>query len=245
MPVKGAGGRGTMVLFDCREIMNVEVQGINESFVDLNGIHKRIVVDNSRRDIAHDSEVFCNTSRYFCCCRESVAERLLRAVLYLPDAVSFYVKEAYRPLSSQKRSFDYVYEKYKKLYGNLGKDELYKKACGYVAPAAVAPHPTGGAVDLVLINENGAELKMGTAYNDEPAAVNYKTYTGSSLLTGDERHNRNILTGSLEKAGFVNYPAEWWHWSYGDRYWAFIKGTSALYDQVDEREIAESLRGFA
>ena len=24
----------------------------------------------------------------------------------------------------------------------------------------------------------------------------------------------------MKKAGFVNYPPEWWHWSYGDRYWA-------------------------
>ena len=25
-------------------------------------------------------------------------------------------------------------------------------------------------------------------------------------------------------AGFVNYPTEWWHWSYGDRYWALQSG---------------------
>jgi len=28
----------------------------------------------------------------------------------------------------------------------------------------------------------------------------------------------------------VNYPTEWWHWSYGDRYWAFVTGAPhALY----------------
>jgi len=27
----------------------------------------------------------------------------------------------------------------------------------------------------------------------------------------------------LEKVGFVNYPKEFWHWSYGDIYWAKIK----------------------
>jgi hypothetical protein len=26
---------------------------------------------------------------------------------------------------------------------------------------------------------------------------------------------------SHEKRGRSNYPQEWWHWSYGDRYWAF------------------------
>jgi D-alanyl-D-alanine dipeptidase len=28
----------------------------------------------------------------------------------------------------------------------------------------------------------------------------------------------------MEGAGFVNYPTEWWHWSYGDRYWTFVVG---------------------
>jgi D-alanyl-D-alanine dipeptidase len=22
----------------------------------------------------------------------------------------------------------------------------------------------------------------------------------------------------------VNYPTEWWHWSFGDRYWAYATG---------------------
>ena len=30
----------------------------------------------------------------------------------------------------------------------------------------------------------------------------------------------------MTATGFVNYPSEWWHWSYGDRYWAFIAGPS-------------------
>jgi zinc D-Ala-D-Ala dipeptidase len=25
----------------------------------------------------------------------------------------------------------------------------------------------------------------------------------------------------------VNYPTEWWHWSYGDRYWAYQSGARA------------------
>jgi len=28
----------------------------------------------------------------------------------------------------------------------------------------------------------------------------------------------------MEGAGFVNYPTEWWHWSYGDRDWTFVVG---------------------
>jgi D-alanyl-D-alanine dipeptidase len=40
----------------------------------------------------------------------------------------------------------------------------------------------------------------------------------------EARHNREILCDALTRAGFVNYPTEWWHWSYGDRYWAFVTG---------------------
>ena len=31
------------------------------------------------------------------------------------------------------------------------------------------------------------------------------------------------MSRALSTAGFVNYPTEYWHWSYGDRYWAFAK----------------------
>lgn len=33
---------------------------------------------------------------------------------------------------------------------------------------------------------------------------------------------RQLLTSALAAAGLVNYPARWWHWSYGDRFWASV-----------------------
>ena len=37
----------------------------------------------------------------------------------------------------------------------------------------------------------------------------------------------------MGSAGFVNYPHEWSHFSYGDRYWAYGKGQStAIYGAV-------------
>jgi zinc D-Ala-D-Ala dipeptidase len=42
----------------------------------------------------------------------------------------------------------------------------------------------------------------------------------------------------MEESGFVCYPSEWWHWSYGDKYWAFLTNNeSALYSPVDEKDI--------
>jgi D-alanyl-D-alanine dipeptidase len=31
----------------------------------------------------------------------------------------------------------------------------------------------------------------------------------------------------LAAAGLVNYPGAWWHWSYGDRYWALLTGAGS------------------
>ncbi|MFD0746223.1 M15 family metallopeptidase [Phytohabitans flavus] len=38
------------------------------------------------------------------------------------------------------------------------------------------------------------------------------------------RHHRRILSAALTRAGFANYPTQWWHWSFGDRYWAHHTG---------------------
>jgi len=32
--------------------------------------------------------------------------------------------------------------------------------------------------------------------------------------------NRKVLLDVMKKNGFVNYPGEWWHYSFGDRMWA-------------------------
>ena len=38
----------------------------------------------------------------------------------------------------------------------------------------------------------------------------------------------------MTKLGFYQYPAEWWHFSFGDKEWAAAnKKDYALYDQID------------
>jgi D-alanyl-D-alanine dipeptidase len=45
---------------------------------------------------------------------------------------------------------------------------------------------------------------------------------------------RDLLSSVLNEAGLINYPTEWWHWSFGDRYWALRTGRpAALYGPVD------------
>ena len=49
------------------------------------------------------------------------------------------------------------------------------------------------------------------------------------------RGHRLLLAPGLAVAGLVNYPTEWWHWSFGDRYWAFVTShPTACYGPVPE-----------
>ncbi|WP_369824157.1 hypothetical protein [Anoxybacillus sp. UARK-01] len=46
-----------------------------------------------------------------------------------------------------------------------------------------------------------------------------------------------MLAHALQPVGFVNDFTEWWHWSYGDRYWAVMtQANQALYSAVSEQE---------
>ena len=56
----------------------------------------------------------------------------------------------------------------------------------------------------------------------------------ASPVAENIRKNRNILITALAKYELVNYPDEWWHFSYGDRLWAEVTGrTQAFFAPID------------
>jgi D-alanyl-D-alanine dipeptidase len=38
------------------------------------------------------------------------------------------------------------------------------------------------------------------------------------------------------KAGFTNLPTEWWHYDYGDKFWAYYNKTRTLYTGLFTKE---------
>ena len=70
---------------------------------------------------------------------------------------------------------------------------------------------------------------MGT----KPDDLNLKAYTYCREISRAAKHNRKILIRVMRRAGFVNYPREWWHWSYGDKCWAAVKKINSIYGIVD------------
>lgn len=87
---------------------------------------------------------------------------------------------------------------------------------------------------MTLIGHLGRELDMGTRVNASPEESDGACYTDAPGLSDRARTNRATLGRALTSAGLINYGTEWWHWSFGDRYWALqTKQSIARYGPVD------------
>jgi D-alanyl-D-alanine dipeptidase len=141
--------------------------------------------------------------------------------------LSLKVYDCYRPVRAV-RAFGAWAEapddgRTKYYYPRLDKSRLVPE---YIAPQS--QHSTGFAVDLTIVPGAAAgkaegddrdctapaagdgSLSMGTAFDCFDAKAN----TASPQATPAERNNRRLLLRILEGAGFKNYAAEWWHFSY-------------------------------
>jgi len=200
----------------------------NENLVSLRKLNC-VVIDETMSQVS-------SKSKYFCYVRESVYSMLNSASSLLPDNCQFLIKEGYRPASIQQDSFDRIFKRYKTNSPGLDDRVILKRVSEYVAPLGVAGHPTGGAIDITLI-VNGEEAFMGTRFNDEPSETNNRTYMSSLDIGKEEKENRKVLSEALSAVGFINYPAEWWHWSFGDKYWACITNNPVKYCTILDNEI--------
>jgi zinc D-Ala-D-Ala dipeptidase len=197
--------------------------------------HEPLVDLRTETGLSVDERV-ADTDGRFAHVREGVARRLRTAADAAPAGRRLVVIEGYRPVALQREYFDgYVKRLAAENPGWTGR-ELYAAASRFVSPPdADPPHSTGGAVDVTLIDADGAELDMGTAYDASPEESGGLCYTHAEGLTPAARENRGLLIRLMADAGFANYATEWWHWSYGDRYWAFSTArAAALYGSLPE-----------
>lgn len=156
--------------------------------------------------------------------REGVAMRLGYAASLLPSGIRLHVVEGYRHIQEQRRIIERYRAQLVDTYGALAPDELESLSSRYVAPLDVAPHVSGSAVDLTLADRDGRPLDLGSPFDANPEDSNGACYFAAPGISREARERREVLAGVLTTAGFVNYPTEWWHWSYGDRYWALSLG---------------------
>ncbi|MFJ9814901.1 M15 family metallopeptidase [Streptomyces sp. NPDC101151] len=159
--------------------------------------------------------------------RSGAIKRLLQAQRLLPAGIRFLVVEGYRPPDLQRRYFESYAATMREAHPGAAPAVIRELASAYISPPEVAPHVSGGAVDLTLCTEDGTELPLGTEVNATPEESEGACRTAALDISDEARTNRALMDRALAATGFVNYPTEWWHWSYGDRYWALLRHAPA------------------
>ena len=162
--------------------------------------------------------------------RVSVARQLVRARERLPQGLALRVVEGYRTAAAQRAIIESYTAQLREACPGVSPADLDHLTSRFVAPLAVAPHVAGAAVDVTLVDSTGCELDLGTPVDATPEQSDGACFFDAPQVTGQARAHRELLARVLGGAGLVNYPTEWWHWSYGDRYWALMTGApAALY----------------
>jgi D-alanyl-D-alanine dipeptidase len=172
-----------------------------------------------------------------CLLTRDAAEALRRAQWKLLwQGYSLKVYDCYRP----QRAVDHFVAWAEDLGDQRMKEEFYPRVDktrlfpdGYLAERS--GHSRGSTVDLTLVRlpvwptrayvpgepltpcfapreerfpDNSVD--MGTGYD----CFDPLSHTLDPRVTGEQRANRLLLKGALEEVGFVNYEAEWWHYSF-------------------------------
>ncbi|NUR88487.1 MAG: M15 family metallopeptidase [Nonomuraea sp.] len=207
---------GDIVLISDPRVAAIPVRESGEGLADVRG---RLRVDSRLADAAGA----------YAHLRSGLLARLEKAESLLPWGYHLLIVEGYRPIATQSRYFTEYRDELITANPEMSPDEAFVLASRYVSPVEVAPHTAGAAVDLTLCDPDGAEYDMGTQVNDNPEQSSGACYTAAANISASARRHRDLLAAALEPSGLVNYPTEWWHWSYGDRYWALTTGAPAAH----------------
>lgn len=172
--------------------------------------------------------------------RESVLERLLRVQSRLPQGLRLEIHDGWISLEQQQRYFDERFALVQQEQPQLSPEEAFTETTRLASPVInrdgsrnTPPHSTGGAVDLALVDTDGQRLDFGMQIQDWATADPAVSETRSKKIPAMVQATRAVLYQGMIAAGFVNYYTEWWHYSYGDKYWAFQSGQpQAIYGSV-------------
>ena len=167
----------------------------NTQLSDIQSVNKNIVLD-MRYATANN---FIGRQVYpvaKCLLKPTVAQRLSAVQQDLAQlGLGLKVYDCYRPLSIQKVMWELV------------RDKRYA-----ANPATGSKHNRGAAVDLTLIDSDGKELEMPSAFDDFTEKA-HRNYTGSSV---EASKNSLVLETVMKKRGFKSIPTEWWHFESPD-----------------------------
>ncbi len=201
------------------EIKSIPLTLAEEPFVDV------ATEKNPRIQMLEAAERSPNASKM----RQSLYERLEQTVRYLdelapsfgyrPGQVSIRVYEGLRDIQTQETLFNNKLAMIRKEHPELSLEDAEKETAKWISPYKdnIPVHSTGAAVDIRLWDEDSKQcLDMGLF-----GAIwgpNELAPTFSPGITDTQKKNRYYLLLAAAKADLTNYPYEYWHYSYGDKY---------------------------
>lgn len=182
-------------------------------------------------------------------CRKTVCEMVKKAESLLPEGYRFVIFDAYRPIAVQQALWDYFRAvKASELPGATPEeiDHATQFCVSFPSYNILLPslHNTGGAVDLTIAGPDGQELDMGCGF-DEFTPVAWTAYYENGQegegKNDQTRDNRRMLYNVMTAAGFTNFPAEWWHFDYGDEKWGLYTNNVPVYGGILDAGVRNSV----
>lgn len=210
--------------------------------IDIVECHEALIDIRNYKDILYGPPPECElTASCYTKMRQSVFEKLCKAQQDLPRGFRFRLYEGFRSIEVQGMLFEQEYQRVRERFKEMSAQECFHETTRLVSPVTnfdgtknIPPHNTGAAIDIEIINDANELLDMGMAAKDWLEVNPDLCMTDCASLAAHAKENRKLLLDIMQAHGFVNYPTEWWHFSYGDRYWAYHKkAESAIYDSAD------------
>lgn len=174
--------------------------------------------------------------------RESVLAALMKAQDFLQTSYPGWklgIFDAYRPVPVQQFMVDYSFHELLEIENlkaenltPIEQQKIMQRVYEFWAPptldlATPPPHSTGAAVDLMLVDEKGESVNMGSPIDEISPRSFPDHFSGSSQAQEIQYHrHRCILRDAMLRAGFLQHPSEWWHFCLGDQIWAWLSGES-------------------
>lgn len=166
----------------------------------------------------------------------AIAEKMnsLGWVLHVEDA--FRNRQMQRGLGLAENTFGIILDRVRwELDGQQPDAELMFRRCTALIATCpkIGTHMSGSAIDIsVFSRSDGKEISRGKPYLE----MSELTPMRSPFVDEQGRKNRDKITSVMEEHGFMAYPFEFWHYSKGDAYAAYLGNDDAAvakYGPVD------------
>ncbi|TQR37197.1 D-alanyl-D-alanine dipeptidase [Lysinibacillus sphaericus] len=206
-----------------------------EPFIQTGEEHSRIFVN----PIYYHQKIPNNLQAIYV--RQGVYERLTQALLLLSKNYSLILYDGYRPFQVQQFLFTSFSKQIAQSFPHFTEQEIERETRKYVAfpsieHAHLAPHLTGGAIDVTLGDLDGNALNLGTAFDEISEKFATRYFEQHPEEDWEACVHRRLLFNCMTMVGFTNYSEEWWHYDFNNVSWAGRVGAQeASYGAVEAK----------